>query len=225
MAQDARMDEAHHPSHGRKSVEKILICAAIRMEGEAIAKALGLKWDKSDMSAKGANVELALVGVRACRIPRDAKCDLLICAGLAGALDPSLQVGDVIIDAQDAIAVEAARFGRIYCADSVVSTPEQKAQLYKETSALAVDMESTSLANFARERSAKFANIRAISDTAQQAVDPVVLGLVDPFGRPKTGAVLSTLIRRPRLIPHLMHLRSRSMHACDRLGAAVAAYV
>ena len=224
----APMEVPEHRSHGQKSVVSILICAAIQMEAEAIAKALHLTWDKPRLRATASNVVLHVVGICACRLPADLKKDevgLVISAGLAGALDPSLSAGDVVIDRADCVAVEGARCGRIHCADSIVATPGQKAQLFQQTKALAVDMESSAIARFAKAHDAAFVAIRAISDTANQAVDPAVLRLVDPFGHAKTGAVISTLIRRPTLVPHLMRLRSRSIHACERLAEAVAAYV
>jgi nucleoside phosphorylase len=219
------MEQQDHRSHGRKSADRILICAAIQMEAEAIAKTLQLQWDGSRTRATGANVVVNVVGVRACRIPRDLQCDIVISAGLAGALDPSLKVGDVIVDCENRFAPQGARLGKIHCAESVVATPSQKAQLLERTGALAVDMESAAIAQFAREQGANFVAIRAISDTAQEAIDPTVLGFVDSFGRAKTGAVISTLIRRPALIPHLVRLRSRSVHACARLADVIAKFV
>ncbi|MGE9293309.1 MAG: hypothetical protein ACQKBW_06830, partial [Puniceicoccales bacterium] len=57
----------------------------------------------------------------------------VILAGFGGALDPSLQRGDIVIDRGE---------GKIHTAADVVSTPAEKAALFEKTGCPVVDMES-----------------------------------------------------------------------------------
>ncbi len=72
--------------------------------------------------------------------------------------------------------------GRICSSDKIVSTPTEKAELFRQTGALAVDMESDRVRKWAGENGIPFIGIRAISDTADEALDPAVVGLVDEMG-------------------------------------------
>src|SRR5207248_1173912 len=84
----------------------VVICVAIQLEADAVVQALGLTFDTDRTAAHGviANnvaVELKLIGVGASRLPvrLDAtKYSLVISAGLAGALDPALRCGEVVVD-------------------------------------------------------------------------------------------------------------------------------
>jgi nucleoside phosphorylase len=211
----------------------VLICVAIQLEADAVAQALGLTFDTDRTAAHGSignnvAVELKLIGVGGSRMPArldSGKYSLVISAGLAGALDPALKCGDVVVDGATEMLSGStcadAKRGRIHHADGIVSTPAHKAELFARTGAMAIDMESEKIARLTRNSNVPFIAFRAISDCADEAVDPAVLSLVDPLGRAKTGVVLSALARRPGLLPQLLRLRSRSNLACERLGSAL----
>jgi nucleoside phosphorylase len=198
---------------------RVLICVAIQMEAKAIAQALGLTFHDR-LRASGTvkpdwEVELRVVGIGARQLPVDidaGNLDLVISAGLAGALDPSLRHGDVVVD-------------RIYCSGEAVTTPSEKASLFQETGARAVDMETGKLLDWAKSVNVRGVAIRAISDVADEAIDPAVMGTVDPFGRMRVGSVMGTLLRRPGLIPGLMRLQKQSKVALKNLGAFLAEYL
>jgi adenosylhomocysteine nucleosidase len=135
-------------------------------------------------------------------------------AGLAGALDPGLKIGDVVMD-------DATTRGRIYTADHLIATPAEKAALFRQTGALAVDMENAIVRRAAEAAGIPFIGIRAISDTADQAIDPAVLTIADEVGRPKPLAIAMLLIRRPGMAAKLRRLQADSHRALAALGAAV----
>lgn len=211
----------------------VLICVAIQLEADAVVQALGLTFDTDRTAACGSignnvAIELMLIGVGASRLPMqlDAeKYSLVISAGLAGALDPALKCGDVVVDGAvellpESLSAQLQR-GPIHHAELIISTPAQKAELFARTGAAAIDMESRKIARLAKDCNIPFLAFRTISDCADEAVDPAVLSLVDPLGRPKTGAVLSALARRPALLKQLLRLRSNSNRACERLGSVL----
>src|SRR5207302_1564302 len=113
------------------------------------------------------------------------------------------------------------RRGPIHTDNQVVATPRQKADLRSQTQALAVDMENSTVREWARQRGAEFGAIRAISDRADQTLDPAVLRLIDAWGRPRPVAIARTVLRRPSLIPHLTRLGADSKLAATRLGGAI----
>jgi nucleoside phosphorylase len=145
---------------------------------------------------------------------------MVIMAGLAGALDPSLAVGDLIIDDwPEAMPVPAtAKRGAIHTAHEIAATPAKKADLFAQTRAAAVDMENATVRQWALRHGAAFGAVRAISDRADQALDPAFLTFIDQWGRPRLGRIISALLSRPSLLPSLLRLGSDSKNAAGRLG-------
>jgi adenosylhomocysteine nucleosidase len=141
-------------------------------------------------------------------------------AGLAGALDPSLAIGDLIIDdwPEGMPMPASAKRGAIHTARGIAATPAQKADLFAQTRAAAVDMESATVRQWALRHGAAFGAVRAISDRADQALDPIFLTFIDPWGRPKLRRILSSLVSRPKRLPALLRLGSDSKNAAGRLG-------
>jgi hypothetical protein len=204
----------------------LLILTAVMLEAKAIARALEMpcptpqKPSKADRN--GLSITLAVAGVCAPHLP-DAAADLVLMAGLAGALDPSLMVGDLVVDDWPASLPlpPRVRRGAIHTDPRIAATPAQKASLFAQTQAIAVDMENATVREWARRHGAEFGAIRAISDRADQPLDPAVLKLVDPWGRPRPLAIAQTLALHPRLIPHLLRLGTDSKAAAHRLGQAI----
>jgi adenosylhomocysteine nucleosidase len=102
------------------------------------------------------------------------KPDLLISAGFAGALDPGLPVGAVIVP-RVVISVETGKEYETLTGDAMLLSTErvvganEKKLLHQRFSAQAVDMEAAAIAARAAENGVRFLAIKAISDEA--AVD------------------------------------------------------
>ena len=113
----------------------------------------------------------------------------VISIGYAGALDPSLEVGDLVVadkvvemdssqpagemksyslDKEIFNTTAAVRERILLTVDCVAATPEEKKQLRERYSAVAVDMETSALAEEAKARDLSFISVRAITDTADQ---------------------------------------------------------
>jgi hypothetical protein len=135
---------------------------------------------------------------------------LALSAGLAGALDPGLSTGDIVVDlgpedrALEAAAREAAgrrglrlRLDRIADADCVLG-PEAKASLRSATGAAAVDMEGRALRCWAQGRGLASVNARVILDEAAGAVPACFPDPDDAW------ALARGILSRPTLLPSLL---------------------
>jgi nucleoside phosphorylase len=163
----------------------IVLTAATPWESKPLATALGLDWQSEGRwSGTAGPHELLLIetGMGAQRtraalatvdIPKGAT---LISTGLAGALQPELQTGDIAADLHGGpantvtVAREAAErlklgfhVGKYACVDKVVD-PGEKKTLGKEQRCLAVDMESATVRAQAEACGGDFAVVRAILD-------------------------------------------------------------
>jgi adenosylhomocysteine nucleosidase len=89
--------------------------------------------------------------------------------GFAGALDPKLKVGDVIlpgrvVNAGDGSSVEMEIGGGVLVSLASVASREQKEKLRESFSAHVVDMEAAAVARAAQVRGVRFATVKVISD-------------------------------------------------------------
>jgi hypothetical protein len=163
---------------------------------------------------------------RASRLPLlDSPKDIAIVmlCGLAGALNPELAMGDVVIDDRDNVvpADVPIRRGVIHTATEIVSTPFAKAELFRRTHADAVDMEQAIVREWCDRRGIPLIGVRAISDTASETLNPAIAGFVDDLGRPRPIQLAMALLRQPALIPELKQLNRASKFALMQLSAAI----
>lgn len=169
----------------------------------------------------------------------------LVSAGICGALDPVLRPGDVILpahvvdrhhdrrawpaDADWHAAVAAALaaghgrpvIGSLLGSDRPVVSVEGKRHLADRTGCVAVDMESHAVARVAADAGVPFLVLRAVADTAQDALPPWLGGMLDRDGTPNAGVALRRLLAGPWRLPGLLRLAGRS-RAAERSLAAVA---
>ncbi len=134
--------------------------------------------------------------------------------GLCGALDPSLEVGDLVVgqsvaDGADSFEADAAwtariielapeaKLGRFARAERPVASVAEKTELHRRTGAIAVDLESFAVAELACRFGAPFAVIRAVSDAADRALPPAAQVGLGVDGRPAIGPVFASLRSNP----------------------------
>ncbi len=197
---------------------KPIIFCAVDFETRAIRQAL------KNLSECGFHT----VGIKAGHLPvKLPDHAIIIMAGLAGGLDPSLNVGDILIDSLSDILPPELSYphGPIHTADCVVSTPAERAALFAQTGARAVEMENTRVRAFAKAWQIPYIGIRAISDSASDTLNPAIARLVDDRGHVKPAALARELLRHPALAIELNQLRKVSTVAVTQLGVAVRALV
>jgi len=90
----------------------------------------------------------------------------LVLAGFAGALDPALKRGEVILNRGE---------GKVHTVNEIVATAEDKARLLKQTGSPIADMESAHLTALAQRRDVPLTVIRAVSDLAGEDVPVDIL--------------------------------------------------
>lgn len=130
---------------------------------------------------------------------------------------------DDLLKALDEAGIAADR-GLIVTVAEPVLDPEAKSRLHRETGALAVDMESASVARAAAEAGLNCLVLRAVCDAADRRVPPALYQMVDGDGRLRVSILLRELLRRPGLIVDLLVMQrdfSRALKALGRGGAAL----
>ena len=79
------------------------------------------------------------------------------------------------------------RSGRLHTADAAILTPADKGELFHRTGAMAVEMEQATVRAAAAAVGLSVLGVRAISDSADEAIELAALRFVDDRGRPRIG--------------------------------------
>jgi len=159
--------------------------------------------------------------------------------GIAGGLDPVLEPGgfllprDIRSDSGAVFTVDedwrtrltealgdAAHAGTLIESGRVIASAEDKATLFRETGAAAVDMESAAIAAVAHESSLPFVVLRTVCDPASGSLPPAALVAVDESGRTRIVPLARSLIRRPGQVLALFTLLRQANAAIAALREA-----
>ncbi|MDY0882841.1 hypothetical protein ACFPL7_07765 [Dongia soli] len=136
----------------------------------------------------------------------------LVSFGIAGAVDPAMKTGDVVVSAT-VIDAEGRRYvgdpawlekilshlpgshhGDLYGSDHMISTAADKAQILKQYACIAVDMESHHTARAATRHQLPFIVIRAIADTASEHLPEALAAGVDAEGKTRVWPIIAALL-------------------------------
>jgi hopanoid-associated phosphorylase len=195
---------------------------------------------KSDITCAGANTERAyqLAGTLV-----ENGCDVLVSFGIAGALGPTLNPGDLVfpnsvLDADGNTykidttwretvishlkAIKINSNGPLFGSEKIISTAREKQDFNQTLGAVAVDMESLGVAKAADENTIPFIVIRAISDAAGQNLPTATFNAIDEKGNIQTAKILGKLAKNPRDIANLIKLASNSRRAFASLRRVAA---
>jgi adenosylhomocysteine nucleosidase len=174
----------------------VLVAAATRWEAGPIRKALR---GCPPATVLRTGIGSAAATAALSRLPADP--GLIVCAGFAGALREDLRCGDLVASQltpcpKAAKVLEAAavglglapRFGRLLHSDFVLATPEQKREAGARSGALAVDMESAAVAEWARKRGLPALAVRVVFDELDRPLPAPGWAMLNPFGWPRLAA-------------------------------------
>lgn len=157
----------------------------------------------------------------------------VVYAGFAGALDPALRIGDVLLadpvtdaDArcwQTSLPVplcSGVQSGRLFTADRLVGAADDKRRLASAHGACMVDMEAAHAAARCAAAAIPFFSLRAISDTADTSLSPALSAIL-VGGRVSTTGVVRALCCAPSLLPELCRLGRDTRIAARQLATAL----
>jgi adenosylhomocysteine nucleosidase len=168
-----------------------------------------------------------------------AGASALMSFGVAGALDPALKSGGVVLPREllmgdgeryptdapwrERIAGElrmlhALSEGNLLTVDRAIDSPQQKAASFHGSGAVAVDMESAAVAEVAAKHNLPFIAVRVIIDTAADRLPPAAVA-ASRAGRVKIARLVMGLAAAPGEIPQLMRLAQRYRVAMRTLRA------
>ena len=150
---------------------------------------------------------------------------LIVSAGFAGGLDPSLNTGQMltprqVVDARDGSRTDSGSGEGTLITFESVADVEQKAKLADAYGAHAVDMEAAAVARSAEARGVKFLACKVISDTHNSRLPPIMSFVSD--GRFNTGRFVAHVAIRPWLWGSVIKLAQNSAVAAKVLSQALA---
>jgi hopanoid-associated phosphorylase len=170
--------------------------------------------------------------------------DALLSFGIAGALDPALVPGTLLLprrvvgEGGEIFAADPAWHDRLRHAlaarglapdegdllgrATIAMTVGEKATLRARACAVAVDLESAAAAAAARAAGRPFLVLRAVADPAGFALPHAAAIGLDDSGRAALAPVLASLLRRPGQVPSLLRLALHTRAALKSLARAAA---
>jgi adenosylhomocysteine nucleosidase len=146
--------------------------------------------------------------------------DRIVSVGFCGALDPALQIGDIVISGEFPEELGASFVqGDVFSVDRVAISAEEKRELRAFTQAAVVEMESGAVARKAREWNVPFGCVRVVSDVADEDLPLDFNRYRDRDGRFNRVRIAWAGVSRPfTVLPGLMRLDRNCRRAADRLG-------
>ena len=153
----------------------------------------------------------------------------VLSVGFAGALDASLQVGDVleprtVINAADGARTDTGAGAGVLVSSGSMAGREHKPSLARAYSAAAVDMEAAAVAQGAQAEGVEFGALKAISDAADFSL-PVMDGFVAGDGTFRSLKFASYVAVRPWLWGTTIALARNSARASRALCEALERYL
>jgi adenosylhomocysteine nucleosidase len=173
-----------------------------------------------------------------------SRANALVVIGVAGALSGGLGASALVVasrvtdeggrsfaaDADQIAAVARAiggQTGVVVSAERIADSVSEKKRLSDRAGAgqgaAVVDLESASYVSAADAAGIPWLVLRAVSDTADEALPELLNRSRDAAGGVRRGQVVLRLLRQPQALPFLLALRGRVGRCAEVLASAVAA--
>lgn len=169
---------------------------------------------------------------------------LVISSGFAGALDPRLKRGDIIladsvvdseghrlaidlkVSAESLAATPRTHVGQLLTSQLIVRRPDEKRALGQAHQALAVDMESWAVGEVCRQAKTPFLAVRIVSDTVDDELPAEIESLArQKTGAARLGAAAGAIFRRPSSVKDMLKLKEHALIHSDRLARFLAGMI
>lgn len=192
------------------------------------------------LAATGDGEARARAGVEA--VLGALRVDVLIAVGVAGGISAGLEAGDLVWAEQVRRAGRAAlwpssalariatgalanvRMGVVVTLDEIADSCEAKQRVraaHADAPCAVVDLESAHYAAAAEAHRVPWVVLRAVSDTAGEALPEFLNRCRDSLGSLRRASVVRSMLTEPRALVALMRLHSRVRLCAERLAAAV----
>jgi adenosylhomocysteine nucleosidase len=166
-----------------------------------------------------------------------ARPRIVVSSGFAGAIDPSLKVGDLIIagnfsdrrsgeTAEKVLAERSARTVNLFTSASIIDSGVERAEVARSSNAAAVDMETATIVKVCHAHGAPVLSLRAISDSPEQPfpAPPNVLFDIE-LQRTNYSRLLAYLLKHPGSISQLARFGREINRVRAKLTDAIVALV
>ncbi len=239
-------------SSGERPGAPVGIVAALAAEARSLGPA---SRRSSGLAALADGTLLAVSGVGRAAAAESARallaagCGALASWGVAGGLDPALASGaillpeEVLLEGGASLRTAAVwreqvqrslerRWsvirGRLLTCARPLGAVADKTTAFRDTQAVAVDMESFAIGEVAMARGVPFIAVRVIVDTARDELPPALADLMDSAGQLSVGRLIGRMVLRPAGLASLLRLARRygaarrSLRRIARSGALTA---
>ena len=198
-----------------------LVCFAVKEEAKFF----------NALASGHQNIRIVLTGIgpnnaerEMRRLLQEIQPRLVVSAGFAGGLRPSLSSGTVLFSkSQDAaleqaLAKAGAKPAQFHFAKHVATRSEEKKHLHQKAGADAVDMESQVIAAVCREHGIPSVTVRVVLDTAEEDLPFDFNQFLSKDERLDMAKLALAIVKHPGKIPSLLRLRQQSDTAARRLS-------
>lgn len=173
--------------------------------------------------AKGPGPRLAEKALQTA-LKEHPKIDVLFSIGLCGALDPSLQLNDIVcatsVNEWPAEPLPGASTAKLLSIDRFLANKQEKQSFHRQGYGI-VEMEAAPLAKWAAETKTKFHAVKVVSDLATEEFALNFNAHRDTEGRFKKASIALAGLRHPR---DLYRMASRAGAASAKLGEFLSKY-
>jgi adenosylhomocysteine nucleosidase len=205
-----------------------------------VARQGGLKGRHVVLLESGVGREAARRGTEA--LVAGHRPQWIVSAGFAGGLMPQIKKGDIVL--ADSVAdLEGKRWsidlrlgpdaaspgwhvGRLLTVDRVVYRADEKRALGQEHQALAIDMESSAVAEACSRHGIRFLAVRIVTDNVDEELPKDVERLLRPATTARRlGAAVGAILNRPSSVKDMLRLKEEALIASDRLAKFLAGVI